>query len=383
MERAAHNGDWLEFRARAARWKRVPYTSVPADHRKLVKDHIKNMDANEFTNSDTLEEVHAPKASPTIANTQTPISPTPPTPEALQLTQEVEQIHNSVDDMPKDMILEPLTWKLMVRAILRGTNIMMTGPAGSGKTMTAYAAANHLRRELHVFNLGATQDPRASLIGQTHFHTDQGTFFNESQFIKAIRTPNTVILLDEISRAHPEAWNILMSVLDPQQRYIRLDESEGSPVVKVADGVCFIATANIGTAYTATRTLDHALRDRFQTLIEMKFLSRDSELDLLTRKFPYATSTDLRTLTAIASAVRDSELDEDSCVETSFGTRQTEQAAALLQDGFTIQEVAQACIYPLFDGSGGEDSERTYVRQLCQAHIPTSHRTEEEDMFPF
>ena len=40
---------------------------------------------------------------------------------------------------------------------------------------------------------------------------------------------------------HPDAWNILMTVLDGGQRYLRLDEAEGSPIVNVAEGVTFIA----------------------------------------------------------------------------------------------------------------------------------------------
>ena len=57
--------------------------------------------------------------------------------------------------------------------------------------------------------------------------------------MKAISTPNAVILLDELSRAHPDAWNILMINLDQGQRYLRLDEHENSPTINVAEGVCF------------------------------------------------------------------------------------------------------------------------------------------------
>ena len=78
---------------------------------------------------------------------------------------------------------------------------MMTGPAGCGKTM-AKALVNALDRPDFYFNLGATQDPRATLIGNTQFSKDKGTFFSESSFVKAIKTPNAVILLDELSRAH-------------------------------------------------------------------------------------------------------------------------------------------------------------------------------------
>ena len=50
-----------------------------------------------------------------------------------------------------------------------------------------------------------------------------------------------------------------MTVLDGGQRYLRLDEAEGSPIVNVADGVTFIATANIGNEYTSTRVMDRAI----------------------------------------------------------------------------------------------------------------------------
>ena len=139
----------------------------------------------------------------------------------------------------------------------------MTGPAGCGKTMAAKSIVNALDRPDFYFNLGATQDPRATLIGNTHFSKEDGTYFSEALFVKAIQTENAVILLDELSRAHPEAHNILMTVLDEGQRYLRLDEADGAPTVKVAPGVTFIATANIGNEYTATRVLDRALLDRF------------------------------------------------------------------------------------------------------------------------
>jgi MoxR-like ATPase len=48
------------------------------------------------------------------------------------------------------------------------------------------------------------------------------------------------------------------------------------PVVKVAEGVSFIASANIGNEYTATRQLDRALVDRF-TIIEMDTLTQSEE----------------------------------------------------------------------------------------------------------
>ena len=57
---------------------------------------------------------------------------------------------------------------------------MMTGPAGCGKTMAAKSVVNSLDRPDFYFNLGATQDPRATLIGNTHFEKNKGTYFSES-----------------------------------------------------------------------------------------------------------------------------------------------------------------------------------------------------------
>ena len=73
---------------------------------------------------------------------------------------------------------------------------MMTGPAGWGKTLAAKSLINGLDRPNFYFNLGATQDPRATLIGNVHFDKKKGTFFSESLFVKAIQTPNAVILLE-------------------------------------------------------------------------------------------------------------------------------------------------------------------------------------------
>lgn len=212
-------------------------------------------------------------------------------------------IHSSYSLKPKALMMNELKWKYLVRSAVRGKNIMMTGPAGCGKTMAAKCAVNALERPDFYFNLGATQDPRATLIGNTHFNQDEGTYFSESAFVKAIQTPDAVILLDELSRAHPDAWNILMTVLDYGQRYLRLDEQDGQKTINVADGVTFIATANIGNEYTSTRVMDKALMDRF-TIVEMDVLSEEDENSLLTYMFPNVDSTIISNVAKIATLTR-------------------------------------------------------------------------------
>ena len=287
-------------------------------------------------------------------------------------------IHNdSFKLKPKQLIVNELKWKYLMRSCMRGKNIMMTGAAGCGKTMAAKSIVTALDRPDFYFNLGATQDPRATLIGNTHFNKEDGTYFSEALFVKAIQTPNAVILLDEMSRAHPDAANILMTVLDEGQRYLRLDEADGSPTVKVAEGVCFIATANIGNEYTATRVMDRALMDRF-IVIEMDLLDKDQEFNLLKMMFPNV-QTDL--LDSIASIVHDTRKElkqENPRISTHISTRASVEMASLCYDGFNLLEAAEVTVYPQYDNAGGIDSERTFMKQIVQKY---SDDGSSEDLF--
>ena len=280
----------------------------------------------------------------------------------------------STVDKPNDFFISDLKWRYLLRNIVRGKNIMMTGPSGCGKTDVTFKAAKSLDREVMYFNLGATQDPRSTLIGNTHYSKNTGTYFNESLFVSAIQKPNTVILLDELSRAHPEAWNILMTVLDPIQRYLRLDEKESwdssdSTTIKVAEGVSFIATANIGSEYTATRVIDRALLDRF-TILEMDTLSYEDEYKLLSDKCN--GSVDQNVLLQLCDIIKDirKEVKSDMPrINTTISTRATLEIVELLNDDFTLEQAIEVLVYPLFSDEGGNDSERTYVKQVVQKYL--------------
>ena len=287
-----------------------------------------------------------------------------------------EFIHTKGKDLkPNGLFIEELKWKYLLRSAVRGKNILMTGPTGCGKTLAAQSLVKSLKRPDYYFNLGATQDARATLIGNTHFNKENGTFFAESAFVKAIKTPNAIILLDELSRAHPEAANILMTVLDAGQRYLRLDEAEGSPIIKVASGVTFIATANIGGEYTATRVMDRALMDRF-VQIEMDLLDKENELALLKFKFPEADEYSLNALAEIADTTRQLIKTDASKISTIVSTRVNVEAAGLIYDGFTLFEAANIAILPYFSNDGGLDSERVFMTQLLQKYIKSDDESQ-------
>ena len=276
-------------------------------------------------------------------------------------------IHSSYSLKPEGLVMKELKWKYLVRSAVRGKNILMTGPAGCGKTMAAKSFVNSLDRPDFYFNLCSTQDPRSTLIGNTHFDKKKGTYFSESLFVKAIRTPNAVILLDELSRAHPDAWNILMTVLDSGQRYLRLDESDGSETVEVAEGVTFVATANIGNEYTSTRVMDKALMDRF-IVVEMDVLSDEEEFGLLQYMFPHVEPDLLKAVSEISHLSRTEAKLDSGKLSTGISTRTSVEMAGLIFDGFGLDEAAEVTIYPQYVDDG-VDSERTFVKQLVQKYI--------------
>jgi MoxR-like ATPase len=266
---------------------------------------------------------------------------------------------------PETLFVPELMWKYLIRSAIRGKNIMMTGYSGCGKTLSALSLSKSLDRPFFYFNLGSTQDPRAALIGNTHFDKDKGTFFSKSEFIDAISTENAVILLDEFSRANPEAENILMTVLDYNQRYVRLDESESRDIIHVAKGVTFIATANIGGEFTATRLMDRASLDRF-IIVEVPLLDAKQEKKLLLKLYPELHVKIAEAIAEVAEITRNEMRNDAPKINTIISTRMSVETAGLILDGFSFYEALEVGVLAVFDEEGGIESARAFVKKAMQ-----------------
>lgn len=274
---------------------------------------------------------------------------------------------------PKDLIISDLKWKYLLWAVYRRKNILFVGPTRCGKTKAIVSVAKVLDKPIFIFNLGSTQDARATLIGNTTFKKDTGTVFHESEFVSAIQTDDAIILVDELTRAHHDAWNILMPVLDPTLRFLRLDEREDSATIKVGD-VCVAATANIGSEYTATKVLDKAMAARFPVKVEMLPLERDELLHLVKILYPNVDTekgSPMWILCDIAQkTVRELKKDEARLTSLIPTGAVTDAMAPLVADGFGVEEVAEMTIYPDYPDEGGADSERTYIKQIVEGYLP-------------
>jgi MoxR-like ATPase len=287
--------------------------------------------------------------------------------------EEIVTLRDCVSLKPRELIISDLKWKYLVRAVLRSKNIMIIGPSGCAKTMAARCVAKALNRPFEKFNIGSTQDARATLIGNTTYKKELGTVFHKSAFVKAITTPNMVILLDEFSRGTHDAHNILMPTIDPTQRCLRLDEDENSTVIDVAEGVCFIATANIGNEYTATKVLDRASSRRFPLKLEMLPLTGEEMKTLYSILFPTRNDEQKKLMNTLANMYDDLVAQcnmDDAKISVIIPPANMIEIGELVMDGFSFEEIAEAAIYPEYDSVGGGDSELSFVKSVFQKYFP-------------
>ena len=124
-------------------------------------------------------------------------------------------------------------------------SLLFVGPSGVGKTEVAKQLAKELGIELVRFDMSEYTEKHtvAKLIGSPAGYVG---YEDGGLLTDAIRkTPNCVLLLDEIEKAHSDIYNILLQVMD----YARLTDNKGQK----ADfrNVILIMTSNAGAQYAS------------------------------------------------------------------------------------------------------------------------------------
>ena len=139
----------------------------------------------------------------------------------------------------------------------------------------------------------------------------------------------------------------------------------------MAEGVSFLATANIGNEYRGTRVLDRALSGRF-SILEFEYLSQADEMDYILSVYGDAFTDIVNLITQIAADTRKDFYSDKPQLSTCISTRESIEIVEAVIDGFTILEALECTVYPLFSAEGGTSSERTFLKQLVQRWIVTS-----------
>jgi ATP-dependent Clp protease ATP-binding subunit ClpA len=147
-------------------------------------------------------------------------------------------------------------------------SFLFLGPTGTGKTETAKALSDKMGMTLVRFDMGEYQEKHsvARLIGAPPGYV--GYDDNAGQLITKLQeTPNAILLLDEVEKAHPDVTNILLAFMDNGF----VTGSNG----KTVDGrnTILIMTSNLGA------------RDNENNTIGFGELGKEDEDDKAVKKF--------------------------------------------------------------------------------------------------
>jgi ATP-dependent Clp protease ATP-binding subunit ClpB len=207
---------------------------------------------------------------------------------------------------------------------------LLVGPSGVGKTETALALSDLLyggERNLISINMSEFQEAHtvSTLKGSPPGYVGYGEGGVLTEAVR--RRPYSVVLLDEVEKAHPDVWNIMLQIFDDG----RLTDGKGRTVD--FKNTVIIMTSNVA-AGTGEENVREMLRahfkpeflNRIDDIITFKSLGKDElgkiiEIQLaLLRKF----LADRRITLELTPAARDAVFQEG--YDPAFGARPLKRA---------------------------------------------------------
>ena len=213
---------------------------------------------------------------------------------------EKERLQTLGDDLRARVFGQDQAVDAIVRAILRSraglsrenrptASFLFHGPTGVGKTELAKALAELLDVAFVRFDMSEYMEKHAvaRLIGSPPGYVgfEQGGLLTE-----AIRkTPHAVLLLDEVEKAHPDIYNVLLQVMD----YATLTDNTGRKadfrnvilimttnagareMEQAPVGFCSTSSASDRSAGAVEQTFSPEFRNRLDAMVPFRSLSRE------------------------------------------------------------------------------------------------------------
>jgi len=225
--------------------------------------------------------------------------------------------------------LDPVVSRKLQILLESGLNILLDGPQGCGKTVTARAIAESLGMQFIFFNCSAVVEAtdflatiqlRASSTGApvTEFvKTDFLVALEEAAQRPALRY---LVFLDEFNRCQESARNALMPALDSTRKIFHPIHNA---FMGIPENVQFIAAVNRGSEFSGTFGIDAAQLDRFAP-IQMDYPPHPEEVKLLARRHPEVAKPTIELIVEIAGRVR---------------------KAPELSTGLSVRATDEACVY--------------------------------------
>jgi ATP-dependent Clp protease ATP-binding subunit ClpB len=201
-------------------------------------------------------------------------------PVAKMLNTESERLLKMEDELKKRVIGQETAIRAVANAVRRSRagiaepnrpigSFIFLGPTGVGKTELAKAVADFLfddENQLVRIDMSEYMEQHAvaRLIGPPPGYVG---YEEGGQLTEAVRRhPYTVVLFDEIEKAHPEVFNVLLQVLDDG----RLTDNRGRTVN--FKNTVIIMTSNLGSSAIAEHVDDlKAQETAVQTALHQKF----------------------------------------------------------------------------------------------------------------
>ncbi|HHT38253.1 MAG TPA: AAA domain-containing protein [Mollicutes bacterium] len=199
---------------------------------------------------------------------------------------EKEKLLNLENEMKKRVIGQDDALKLVSNAIIRARagikdpnrpigSFIFLGPTGVGKTEVAKTLAYQLfDDERHMIRLDMSEYMEAfnvsRLVGSPPGYVG---YDDGGQLTEAVRrNPYSIVLFDEIEKAHPDVFNILLQILDDG----RITDSHG----RVVDfkNTIIIMTSNIGSEYILENKGHELVHDLMKKTFRPEFLNRIDEI---------------------------------------------------------------------------------------------------------